>query len=315
MNSNKEVTPYSRESSVQSHNSLSMQYPIEAYQQSYSGSSPHSLRNVPGGHLNSSYAQPPLQAPHETFYATPSSYNPIGDFGHHGSHSAYSDSRGYDMEARSAIHGGIYESHVGSGAWNAGELHQSSMNDPYLSMSGGSGARNAAELHQSSMNDPNLRMSGGFGAQNAAELHQSSLRMSGGSGAQNAAELHQSSMNDPNLRMFGGSGAQNAAELHQSSMNDPNLRMSGGSGYLPPDSRGPFESGMATPYGFRSVFPSGFSQGVPAPRPQHENYPSGAQYPGVYAPQGVPAPWPPHERYPSGAHHPGVYAPPGPRYY
>uniref|UniRef100_M1C1B0 Heterogeneous nuclear ribonucleoprotein U 1 n=1 Tax=Solanum tuberosum TaxID=4113 RepID=M1C1B0_SOLTU len=249
MNSNKEVTPYSRESSVQSHNSLSMQYPIEAYQQSYSGSSPHSLRNVPGGHLNSSYAQPPLQAPHETFYATPSSYNPIGDFGHHGSHSAYSDSRGYDMEARSAIHGGIYESHVGSGAWNAGELHQSSMNDPYLSMSGGSGARNAAELHQSSMNDPNLRMSGGFGAQNAAELHQSSLRMSGGSGAQNAAELHQSSMNDPNLRMFGGSGAQNAAELHQSSMNDPNLRMSGGSGYLPPDSRGPFESGMATPYG------------------------------------------------------------------
>ncbi|KAH0770635.1 hypothetical protein KY290_014616 [Solanum tuberosum] len=272
MNSNKEVTPYSRESSVQSHNSLSMQYPFEAYQQSYSGSSPHSLRNVPGGHLNSSYAQPPLQAPHETFYATPSSYNPIGDFGHHGSHSAYGDSRGYDMEATSAIHGGIYESHVGSGAWNAAELHQSSMNDPYLSMSGGSGARNAAELHQSSMNDPNLRMSG-------------------------------------------GSGAWNAAELHQSSMNDPNLRMSGGSGYLPPDSRGPFESGMATPYGFRSVFPSGFCQGVPAPRPQHENYPSGAQHPGVYAPQGVPAPWPPHENYPSGAQHPGVYAPPGPRYY
>ncbi|KAL3345415.1 hypothetical protein AABB24_024402 [Solanum stoloniferum] len=344
LNSKKEVTPYSRESSVQSHNSLSMQYPFEAYQQSYSGSSPHSLRNVPGGHPNSSYAQPPFQAPHETFYATPSSYNPIGDFGHHRSHSAYGDSRGYDMEARSAIHGGIYEPHVGSGAWNAAELHQSSMNDPYLSMSGGSGARNAAELHQSSMNDPKLRMSGGSGAWNAAELHQNSmndlnprmsggfgaqyaaelhqssmnepnLRMSGGSGDQNAAELHQSSMNDPNLRMFGGSGAQNAAELHQSSMNDPNLRMSGGSGYLPPDSRGPFEPRMATPYGFRSVFPSGFSQGVPAPRPQHENYPSGAQHPGVYTPQGVPAPWPPHENYPSGAQHPGVYAPPGPRYY
>lgn len=69
------------------------------------------------------------------------------------------------------------------------------------------------------------------------------------------------------------------------------------------------------PLGFRSIFPSGFSQGVPAPRPQHENYPSGAQHPGVYAPQGVPAPWPPHENYPSGAQHPGVYAPPGPRYY
>ncbi|XP_015064246.1 heterogeneous nuclear ribonucleoprotein U-like protein 2 isoform X1 [Solanum pennellii] len=441
LNSEKEVTPYSRESSMQSHNSLSMQYPLE-YQQSCSGSSPQSLRNVPGGRLNSSYAQPQLQAPHESFYAIPSSYNPIGDFGHHGSHSAYGDSRGYDMEARSAIHGEIYEPHVGSGAQNAAELHQSIMNDPNLrSVSGGSGAQNAAELHQSSMNDPNLSMSGGFGAWNAAELHQSSmndpnLRMSGGFGAQNAAELHQSSMNDPNLReMFGGSGAQNAAELHQSSMNDPNLRMSGGfgawnaaelhqssmndpnlsmsggfgawnaaellqssmndpnlsmsggfgaqsaaelhhssmndpnlsmsggfgawnaaellqssmndpnlsmsggfgaqsaaelhqssmndpylrmsggSGYLPPDSRGPFESGMATPYGFRSVFPAGFSQEVPAPRPQHENYPSGAQHPGVSAPQGVPAPWPPHENYPSGAQHPGVYAPPGPRYY
>ncbi|XP_055805187.1 uncharacterized protein LOC129874004 [Solanum dulcamara] len=137
LNSKREVTPYSRESSVQSHNSPSMQYPFEAYRQSYSGSSPESLRNLPGGQPNSSYAQPPLQAPHETFYSTPSSYNPISDFGHHGSHSAYGDSRGYDMEARAAIHGGIYEPHVGSGAWNAAELHQRSTNDPYLRTSGG----------------------------------------------------------------------------------------------------------------------------------------------------------------------------------
>lgn len=41
------------------------------------------------------------------------------------------------MEARAAIHGGIYEPHVGSGAWNAAELHQSSTNDPYLRTSGG----------------------------------------------------------------------------------------------------------------------------------------------------------------------------------
>lgn len=186
LNSKREATPYSRESSVQSHNSASMQYPSEAYRKSYSGSSPQSLRNLPGGHPNSSYAQPPLQAPHETFYSTPSSYNPIGDFGHHGSHSAYGNSRGYDMEARSAIHGGIYESHVGSGAWNAAELHQSSMNDPYL-------------------------------------------------------------------------------------------RTSGVPRYLPPESSGPaFGSRMATPYGFPHE--------VPAPRPPHGNFPSGAQHPGVYAP-------------------------------
>ncbi|KAK4347086.1 hypothetical protein RND71_033425 [Anisodus tanguticus] len=136
LNSKKEVTPYSRESSVQSHNSPSMQ--CEAYRKSYSGPSSQSLRNLPGGHPNSSYAQPLLQAPHETFYSTPSSYNPIGDYGHHGSHSAYGNSRGYNMEARSASHGGgIYEPHVGSGAWNAAELHQSTMNDPYLRTSGG----------------------------------------------------------------------------------------------------------------------------------------------------------------------------------
>ncbi|KAK4361043.1 hypothetical protein RND71_019995 [Anisodus tanguticus] len=139
LNTMMEVTPYSRESSVQSHNSPSMQYSCEAYRQSYNGPSSQSFRSLPGGHPNSSYAQPPLQAPHETFYSTPSSYNPIGDYGHHGSHSASGNSRGYDMEARSARHGGgIYESHVGSGAWNAAELHQSTMSDPYLRTSGGS---------------------------------------------------------------------------------------------------------------------------------------------------------------------------------
>ncbi|MCD7455995.1 hypothetical protein HAX54_030422 [Datura stramonium] len=187
LNSNRDVTPYSCDSSVKSHNSPSMQYPCEAYRQSYSGPSSHSLRNLPGGHPNSPYAQPPLQAPHETFYSTPSGYNRIGDLGHHGTHSSYSNSRGYDMEARSAIHGGgIYEPHVGSEAWSAAELHQSSMNGPYLRMSG-----------------------------------------------------------------------------------DPR--------YLPPDSRGPaFESRMPTPYGF--------PQGVPALRPPHGNFLSGAQYPGVYPP-------------------------------
>lgn len=89
-----------------------------------------------GGQPNSSYAQPPLQAPRETYFATPSSYDSMGDFGH-GSRSAYDNSRGYEMEAQSAIRGGIYEPHAGYGAWNAAELHRSSMNDPYLRTSGG----------------------------------------------------------------------------------------------------------------------------------------------------------------------------------
>ncbi|XP_009758277.1 uncharacterized protein [Nicotiana sylvestris] len=133
VNSKREITPYSRGSSVQSLNSPSMQ----RHCQSYSGSSLLSHRNLSGGQPNSSYAQPPLQAPRETYFATPSSYDPMGDFGCHESRSAYGNSRGYEMEAQSAIRGGIYEPHAGYGAWNAAELHRSSMNDPYLRTSGG----------------------------------------------------------------------------------------------------------------------------------------------------------------------------------